>query len=305
MGYSKNYNSLDPQLKEKSMAYRNLARIEAEDKELEELEAAYRKENGEISEDDAEVTPSNPPDDLSDEEKTWKKRHGDLRSYTSKQINDLTKKISDLEASLQEKDKESKFPMDKEEAEEWVKNYPDLARVIGTLVYERASDLVAPLSQEVKTAKLELEAERLAIARERAITDILKAHPDFLQLREEEDFKEWVESQPSKRGPRIGQALYDALYVNETDGAAAVEAINIYKQDRGITKRAKVTTSDDDARSVTHSRTATPKETSGKRQFLESEIEKMKPWEFDKLEDEIEQARREGRIVYDISGAAR
>jgi hypothetical protein len=31
----------------------------------------------------------------------------------------------------------------------------------------------------------------------------------------------------------------------------------------------------------------------------------MKPWDFDKYEEEIEEARREGRITYDISGAAR
>lgn len=287
------------------MVYKNLARIEADEKELEELEAQYRKEYGENPEENNPPEPNKADTELNEEEKTWKKRHGDLRSYTSKQLNDKEKEIAELKAALEAKDKDSKFPMDKEEAEEWVKNYPDLARVIGTLVYERASDLVAPLSQEVKSAKLELEAERLAVARERAITDVLKAHPDFLELREEEDFKEWVESQPSVRGPRIGQALYDALYKNETDGAAAIEAINIYKQDRGLTKTKKKVTNDDDARSVTTSRTASPKETSGKQKFLESEIEKMKPWEFDQFEDEIEQARREGRIVYDISGAAR
>lgn len=287
------------------MVYKNLARETAEDEELERLEAEYRKEFGEPSDENLEVEKGDSKTKIDKEEETWKKRHSDLRSYTSKQINDLQKEINGLKTLLASKDNETKFPVNKEEAEEWVQSYPDLARVIGTLIDERAGSMVNPLTEEVKNTRLELEAERTARARERAMSEILQVHPDFLQLINEDDFKEWVEAQPSDRGPVIGQALYDALYKNETDATAAIQAVNIYKSDKGMNSKPKKKTSDEAAFSVTPSKSAPPKSEGNKNQFLESEIEKMKPWEFDKLEEEIEKARREGRIIYDISGAAR
>lgn len=289
------------------MKYKNEERIAEEDAELARLEEEYRKQNS------GETQAHTPEDnDLSEDEKklqateeqTWKKRYSDLRSYTQKQVNDVNKELAELKKQLAEKEKEAKFPVNKQEAEEWVKEYPDLARVIGTLIEERAGTLVTSVADEVKTARLELEAERSAVARERAVAEVLKVHPDFLDLIQSDDFKEWVENQPKVRGPFLGQSIYNALYENDTDANSAIQAVNVYKQDKGM-KKSKKETSIDAAYSVKKTAASTPIETNGKRVFHESEIEKMSSWDFDKLEEEIEAARREGRIVYDISGAAR
>lgn len=289
------------------MAYRNQERIDREEKELEELEAEYRKQyGGENQEKEVDDNPlENPGPELptlNKEEETWKKRHGDLRSYTSRQINDLNKQINELKNTLAQKEREAnKLPTNKTEAEEWVKEYPDLARVLSTLI-EQQTEYV---KEDVLTVRQELEAERLQMAKERAFNAILKVHSDFVDLINDPKFQEWVEEQPTKRGPRIGQALYDALYVNETDAEAAIEAVNIYKQDMNASKPKKDSSSKEAATLVRKQNPAAPTDLNGKKVFLESEIEKMKDWEFEKLEDEIEAARREGRITYDISGAAR
>lgn len=280
--------------------YRNDARATQLDAELEAELAEYKKQFSGEPQEPVVQEEVDPPAATKDEE-IWKKRHSDLRSYSQKQLNERDNRIQELERALADKEKQHLLPQNKQEAEQWVQEYPDLARVISTLIDERAEKQVSSVSDEVKSVKMQLEAEREAIQRERAMTQILKVHPDFLDLIPKQEFKDWVESQPTVRGPRIGQALYDALYENNTDAEAAIQAINIYKQDKAGPKKER----NEAALSVRKPSTAVPESTGGKRTFTESEIEAMPYYVYDKLAQEIEDARREGRIIFDQTGAAR
>lgn len=276
--------------------YRNDARAAQLDAELEAEEAEYRRQ---FSGEPVVEQEIDPPATTKDEE-VWKKRHSDLRSYSQKQLNEREARIQELEKELAEKNKQHILPQNKAEAEQWVQDYPDLARVISTLIDERAEKQVSSVSDEVKNVRMQLEAERESIQRERAMALVIKAHPEFLELIEEQDFKDWVENQPAVRG-RIGQSIYDALYNNNTDADAAIQAVNIYKQDKNASKKQR----NEAALTVKKPSSAIPASTGGKRTFTESEIDAMPYYVYDKLENEIEEARREGRITYDISGAAR
>lgn len=281
------------------MKFRNQDRIDAEEAELERLEAEYRQQYGEqpLEEKNAE-----PPVD-ENEEKTWKKRHGDLRSFTQKQINEKDKLIAELTKERDLLKTNSNFPADRAEAEAWVKEYPDLARVIGTLIDERSENRFTSVTEEMRSLQTTLEAERAAFQKDKALSIILKAHPDFLALIEEKDFQDWVEDQPKKRAA-LGQSIYDSLYNNDTDAQSAIEAVNFYKMDQR-SKKNPTNPSRDAVTSVRRTPAAQPSTSDGKRTFTESEIDKMDRWTYDKFEDEIDAARREGRITYDISGAAR
>lgn len=280
--------------------YRNFARIEQEDKELEELEAAYKQEN----DPNFVPEPSNPTevtDDLpttSKEEETWKKRHGDLRSYTQRQMNELNKQLEDLKKQLAEKEKTpALLPQNVQEAELWVKEYPDLARVLTTLMKQNDEEV----REDIKAAKMELEEQKLNAQREKAVLTVLAKHPDFFDVRDTDEFKEWLEEQRDSRG-RIGAAIYDSIHNNETDGESVVETLNIFK--REMKKETKKTPSA--ATSVTKTHTNSPAENPGDRNsFSESQVEKMSIREYERLEDQIDAAKREGRFIYDISGAAR
>ena len=71
----------------------------------------------------------------------------------------------------------------------------------------------------------------------------------------------------------------------------------MYKYDRGISSK-KVTNADvkkEAAKAV--SKTKVSETPSDKRKFTWDQIQKMKPHEYSKLEDEIDKAHREGRIV--------
>lgn len=288
--------------------YRNADRIAAEEAELEELEREFAAQNGVVQEPIETENPLSPPSELqatTKEEETWKKRHSDLRSYTSRQMNDLQKELSNLKKTLSEKEKEDpRLPVNKAEAEKWVQEYPDLARVISTLIDERAGKHVTEIADEVRDAKTQLEAERQSIAYERAYNEILKSHPDFPELIGEDDFKSWVESQPEERGPIVGRALYTALYENLTDAKSAIQAVNVYKSDQEK-KKPKKDPAREAATSIPRRTASSSPSADGKKTFTESEIENMSSRDFEKYEEEIEEARRDGRIIYDQTAAAR
>lgn len=281
--------------------YRNDARAAAEDAELERLESEYRNVEDPVVEDKS--LGATPPVN----EVNWEKRHGDLRAASQRQVSEKDQEIARLKEEKAALEREAtKLPTNKKEAEDWVKEYPDLARVLVTLM-EQQTEYV---KEDVKTVRQELEAERYMMAREKAMNAILRAHDDFLTLVNEQSFKDWVVLQPKPkaeggRGPRIGKALYDALYENETDAEAAIEAVDMYKADLAASKPKKDTASREAATSVRKTAASMVPDNTGKRTYSESEIDNMSSRDFDKYEDDIDDAKREGRFVYDITGAAR
>ena len=76
--------------------------------------------------------------------------------------------------------------------------------------------------------------------------------------------------------------------------------MDLYKADTGLNKpkKSKRQESAADAVTKTPAREVATDPSAGKKIFKASHIAKMKPWEFEKLEGEIDSARAEGRIDY-------
>ena len=72
----------------------------------------------------------------------------------------------------------------------------------------------------------------------------------------------------------------------------------IYKADMNIGKRKTNSNNADAARAVTKTKAKdiVNETASTKKTWKASEIAKLKPWEFDKFESELDDARKEGRI---------
>lgn len=244
---------------------------------------------------------------LSKAEQTWQKRYSDLRSHAAKKEAELAKKLADKDKLLEETTKQQiKFPKSAsmDDVMEWAQVYPDLAGVMEAIADYKASER----TKGVKDQLASLDKDRKQLARERAEAQILKAHNDFLDLVDDPDFQTWVENQPIERGEQVGGAIYNALYVNETDSVAAIKAIDIYKQDMAMKKKPRRRNVEDAAEAMSTVRTPSsqiPSNLQGKRSYLESEIDEMDIRTYERLETDIEEARREGRITYDISGMAR
>lgn len=227
----------------------------------------------------------------------WSKRYSDLRSHSDKQVNDLKKQLQEKEKQLLAKDKGS-LPATEEEFTAWIERYPDVARMFETLILKKSPGVPTELIEEVKT----LKEDRHALARERAFDQLLKVHPDFLDIRETDEFKDWFEAKRVSRS-RIDNQIYSAVFEQDTDGFEAARAVTEFKNSLKSNKKTKT---DDDAAFVPGNKSQTrPAETDTNKtyKFKLSDIEKMDIREYEKFESEIDQARRDGKILDDLGAA--
>jgi len=266
--------------------YSNEDRIK---KEEEELAALVAEQKGEVEPEEVEEEkePTNA------EEKSFKKRYGDLRRHSQKQLQEHVEKINALQSQLEQSTKqEIKLPKSDEDIEAWAKDYPDVAAIVETIAIKKAKEQSSGLEARVK----EIDEMREKANRDRAEVELLTVHPDFADIRDSDEFHEWAEEQP--------KSIQDALYENDSDARAASRAIDLYKADKGI-KTKKSSSGKDAAKAV--SKTNTRSEPSGEDAGMvkESVVQKMSAQQYEKNADKIMEAIRSGKFVYDISGNAR
>jgi len=262
----------------------NDERIKAEEQELAELQ----KGNTESKPEDNGTEPE------SAEERSFKKRYGDLRRHTQQLENQFKKQIEDLQRQLQQSTtKQIELPKSEEELAEWAATYPDVARIVETIAIKKAKEQTQALDARFK----ELDEREKLSAREKAEMELLQAHPDFITIRDSDEFHEWAEEQP--------KWVQQALYENDTDARAASRAIDLYKADKKITK-AKSSNNKGAAESVnTKSGRSAPTDNEDSGTFYESIVEKMTSQEYEANQEAIAKAIRSGKFIYDKSGKAR
>lgn len=265
----------------------NRERIEQEEKELQELTAKKQEEpKQEEQEDDAT---------LSAEEKTFKKRYGDLRRHSQQQQNDLQKQIDELKSQLEQSTKKQiSLPKSEEELTEWAKQYPDVAKIVETIAIKKAKEQSEAIEQRFKA----LDEREQQTAREKAEAELMRLHPDFDNIRSSDEFHNWVEDQP--------KWVQSALYENDTDARAAARAIDLYKADMKINTKKKDTSNKDAARSIgMKNARSTPADVDMEGVFYESQIEKMSAREYEANQEAIAKSMASGKFIYDLSGGAR
>lgn len=229
---------------------------------------------------------------LAPEEKTFKKRYGDLRRHAQQKEQELKDKIRELEGQISTATKEAiKLPKSDDELAAWTKEYPDVAKVIETIATKKALELDKGMEDRLKAiAEKEAEAKRMT-----AESQLLQLHPDFEDIRNDEEFHGWVERQPSW--------VQKALYENETDARSAARAIDLYKVDMKIADTKKEKSDKGAASLVTAKNTSNVAKTksSQSNQWRESQVAKMKAHEYEKNEKAIMEAIQSGNFIYDVS----
>jgi len=261
-------------------------KIEQGEKELEKLIAENK---GESTEPSQEAEP-----EVTGEEKTFKKRYGDLRRHMQEKDKDVQNQINELKRQLTDAtQKEIKLPKSEEDIDAWVSQYPDVAAIVETIAIKKAREQSSALEERMKT----LDEMQSNVTREKAESALLKFHPDFNEIKDEDSFHEWADEQP--------KWVQDALYENDNDARSAARAIDLYKADMGITSKNK-TNNNDAAKSVnTKSGRNTPQSDESKSYLRESQVNKMTEHQYEKEADNIMEAIRSGKFIYDISGNAR
>lgn len=266
--------------------YTNEERIKKEEEELAQLieEQSGSKEK---EEEQVEAEPQ------SAEEKTFKKRYGDLRRHMQEKENEFQDRVKALEDQLAKAtNKEIKLPKSDEDLETWANKYPDVAAIVETIAIKKAKEQAAQLEERMKY----VDEMQYSAKKEKAEAELMRLHPDFGDIRDSDEFHEWAEEQP--------KWIQDALYENDNDARSAARAIDLYKADRGISTKKK-SSSKDAASNVNVRSKNRPQSDESNSLFKESDVQRMSAVEYEQNSDAIMEAIRSGKFVYDISGSAR
>ena len=275
----------------KSTLTANRKRIEQDEAELKSLmEARTESPTEEESTEKKEADTEAKEETLSAEERTYKKRYSDLRKHLNKQ----SEEIKELKAQMEEAAKGQLLPpKSDEEIDAWTKKYPEIASIVETKAAKIAEEKFAKADKRLQEID-QLNAETQRTKSENAIR---KIHPDFDELRESDDFHNWAGEQP--------KWVQDALYENQDDPRSVVRVIDLFKVDNGMDIKSKKRTTKEAASQVKTKRTTKIDGEGVSGQILESQVQKMSAKEYEARSDDIMEAIRSGKFVYDISGGAR
>ena len=269
--------------------YTQEERIKREEEELEQLIKKKKGEAEEQVQEEQEAEPTNA------EEKTFKKRYSDLRRHQQKQQEEFKAELAAMKSQLEQATKkEMKLPKSDEDIEQWAADYPDVAAIVETIAMKKAAEQSSALEERMKA----IDEMQSTASKDKAEAALMQIHPDFDEIRDSDDFHEWADEQP--------KWVQDALYENDNDARSAARAIDLYKADKGITseKKSKKTKGAAEAVSTKGGR-STPQADESSTYLKESQVQKMSPQEYEKKSDEIMEAIRTGKFIYDISGSAR
>ena len=279
------------------------ARIERDEKELEELMASQNpveapeeaEEVEEVPEAQKEATDAvedvseESDEGLSREEKSFKKRYGDLRRHMAEKEKEWKEKLEAVSSETPT----LRAPKSDEDIEAWASANPDVAAIVETIASKKAAEKFATAEGRLR----EIDEAKYEVERTKAETTIRKAHSDFDDLRDSDTFHDWVEEQP--------KWVRDALYENSDDAASVIRVIDLYKVDNDMTPSAKKSKAKDAAKTVSKRSRPAVDDTGTGGMLKESAVSKMTDKEFEDRYDEIQEAMQSGKFVYDISGKAR
>ena len=268
--------------------YSNEERIKKDEEELEQM---LKEQRGEVEETSEEME----AEPTSAEEKTFKKRYSDLRRHQQKQAEEFKLELASLKKQLADATKkEMKLPKSDEDLEDWAKDYPDVAAIVETIAMKKAKEQSAALEERMKA----IDEMQVSASKEKAEAELMRLHPDFDDIRDSDSFHEWADEQP--------KWVQDALYENDNDARSAARAIDLYKADMGMTGEKKSKKGKDAAEVVsTKDARSKPADNEASSYLKESEVERMSAQEYESRSDEIMEAIRSGKFIYDLSGSAR
>ena len=221
----------------------------------------------------------------------WQKRYSDLKSYHDRKKNEWIQEQELLSAKIkisEKKNLSSNLPKTEDELEEFKREYPDVYDVVETVSTLQANAKVQDIEDKLEALKKREQEATVKTAEQ----ELLAIHTDFLELKENPEFLEWLQNQPSN--------ISNGIYKNRTDAQWAARVIDLYKLETNQSKRGRPKK---DARTlaaqqVNRTTSTVPKgEGNDKRIWTTLEISKLKPHEFERLEKEIDTASREGRII--------
>ena len=223
-----------------------------------------------------------------EQEHDWKKRYSDLKRYHDTKQNEWKQQQELSEAKLIAQQRvPNELPKTTEELESFREEYPEIFSVMQSVSHLEADNRVKELEKHIE----HLNENEVKVKEQVSEQELLLRHPDFMELKETQQFMDWLSVQPEN--------ISDGLYKNKSNVDWASRVIDLYKLETDHSRsKPKSRKKQDAAAAVTKTRTSPANQISDdKKIWTSSEISKLKPHEFERLEKEIDRASREGRII--------
>ena len=221
-------------------------------------------------------------------EHDYKKRYDDLKKHYDNKLQEWKGEKEALKTTAEQMDLDPsiKLPKSPDELEEFKSKYPDVYAVVQTVAAMQAQEQSEGLKKELETIKGREKEMKV----QSAYKVLLAAHPDFNDIRNDDKFLMWIDDQPD--------SISEGITKNNTDSRWAIRVLDLYKADTGLkTKSNKSNASAAESVRTPSSREVPTDKNANKKIWKMEDIAKLKSWEFEKLEKEIDQARAEGRIT--------
>lgn len=223
-----------------------------------------------------------------DTEVQYKKRYDDLKTYYDKKLSEWKQEKETLEAQAKVAEKQTpKYapPKTDEDLDQFKDKYPDVYQVVETISHKMASKQVEDLQAEI--GRISEREQKLKV--QSAYKQLLHTHPDFEDIKSSPEFLQWLEQQP--------KSISEGITKNNTDPVWASRTVDLYKVDAGIGRKPKATRTKDAAKAVTKATSRDVNVGQNDKVWKISDIQRLKPWEFEKYESEIDQAMKSGRVI--------
>ena len=219
-------------------------------------------------------------------ETNYKKRYDDLKKHYDQKIASFKQKEQELQALAQSNQADYKPPKSIEDLEKFKEANPDLYETVESVAHLQSQQQLEGLQQKLSA----LEEREKMIAHKEAEATLQARHPDFDEIRGDDKFHGWAKEQPEQ--------IQDWIYNNPNNVDLAVKALDLYKLETGISttkKTKKSPQSSVNAADFVSTKTTTV-DTKEPKIWSQREIAAMSMRDYDKFEEEIDQAMAEGRV---------
>ena len=236
-----------------------------------------------------QATPEEAPEEEAQPRKrtNYKKRYDDLKKHYDQKLAEFKQTEQELRAEAVQAQPAYSPPKSEEELESFKQEYPDLYNTVETVAHMQSQRQVADLEAQLQSMR-QRESE---VLRREAESTLKQRHPDFEDLRGDDDFHEWAKEQPEQ--------IQDWIYNNPDNVTLASKAIDLYKLETGKSQtqsQPRKQRPQGSAADMVSTKT-TSVDSKQPKIWTEREIAAMSLDQFDRYEDEIKQAMMEGRVV--------
>ena len=221
----------------------------------------------------------------------YKKRYDDLKRHYDEKISEFKQREQELLAEARAAQPEYTPPKSPEELERFRTEYPDLYETVESVAHLRSQEQVNQLQQKLRA----IEEREAMITRKEAENKLRERHPDFEDIRGDDSFHQWAKTQPEE--------IQRWIYNNPDNVSLASRAIDFYKMEKGLTindgsnrPKSRTQPSRQNAADFVSTKT-TSVDARQPRIWTQREIAALSINDFDKYEEEIDLAIREGRVV--------